>query len=63
MTIPPLPPTIIIQVSLISRPHPKEGKGLGTQPMRIIMTAELVEPRIGTNVPRPYPRTCGGGWE
>ena len=27
------------------------------------MIAELAEPRIGTNVPRPFPRMCGGDWE
>ena len=27
------------------------------------MIAELSEPRIGTNVPRPFPHVCGGGWE
>ena len=27
------------------------------------MIAELAEPRIGTNVPRPFPRVRGGVWE
>ena len=27
------------------------------------MIAELAEPRIGANVPRPFPRVRGGVWE
>ena len=27
------------------------------------MIAELAEPRIGANVPRPFPHMCGGVWE
>ena len=68
--------------SLVPRPHPQEGKGLGTlerflglahhhvtarAPIQIYannhMIAELAEPRIGANVPRPFPRVRGGVWE
>ena len=27
------------------------------------MIAEIAEPRIGANVPRPFPCMCGGGLE
>ena len=27
------------------------------------MITELAEPRIGTNVPRPFPHMCSGVWE
>ena len=65
--------------SLVSRPHPQKGKGLGTlerflgrahhhvaahAPIQIYannhMIAELAEPRISANVPRPFPRVRGG---
>ena len=68
--------------SLVPRPHPQEGKGLGTMkcflglalyhviacvPIQISannhMIAALAEPRIGANVPRPFPRVRGGVWE
>ena len=68
--------------SLIPRPHPQEGKGLGTLELFLglvhhhmtacaliqiyannPMIAELAEPRIGSNVTRPFPHVRSGVWE
>ena len=74
--------SVCIHVSLVPRPHPQEGKCLGTlehflgrahhhvtacAPIQIYaddhMIAELAEPRIGANIPRPFLHVCGGVWK
>ena len=47
-------------------PFPSLRVGSGNETNTYVedhMIAELAEPRIGGNVPRPFPRVCGGGWE
>ena len=65
-------------VSLVPRPHPQEGKGLGAlkhflglvhhhvtshAPIQTYAKNHMIAERLQNQENRPFPRVCGGVWE